>query len=154
MLASPANFFDGLQHVGAVYDFTTGDENMFHDRVSLIRLTADNFHKRGIATDFVILIHGPSTKFVTRSQSGTKFDGEQIARLSDIRSLLTDLNDSGNARIVTCGIAMGRHLVLAQNLMPFTTIEDNVAEISIALQAKGYAYMQVDVMAPNPVRAP
>lgn len=152
MVASP-DYFAGLRRATAVYDFTTGDENMFFDRISLIRLTAKNFHRREIETDFVILIHGPSTKFVTRSQSGTKFDGEAIARLPEIHALMKDLGESGDARIVTCGIAMGRHLVGKDNLMPFTLVEENVAEISIALQNKGYAYMQVDLMAANPVKA-
>ncbi|MEO7156132.1 MAG: DsrE family protein [Vicinamibacterales bacterium] len=149
MVASQ-NFFDGLKRAAAVYDFTTGDENMFHDRVNLIKLTAKNFHKRAIETDFVILIHGPSTKFVTRTQSGTKFDGEVIAKLAEIHSSMKDLADSGDACIVTCGIAMGRHGIAGDNLMPFTFVEENVAEISIALQNKGYAYMQVDLMAANP----
>ena len=152
MVAAPG-YFDGLKRATAVYDFTTGDENMFFDRINLIKLTAKNFHRRGIDTDFVILIHGPSTKFVTRSQSGTKFDGQAVARLPEIHALMTELGDSGDARIVTCGIAMGRHLVGKDNLMPFTVIEENVAEISIALQNKGYAYMQVDLMAANPVKA-
>lgn len=151
-MVAPPYFFDGLRRATAVYDFTTGDENMFHDRVNLIKLTAKNFRERGIETDFVILIHGPSTKFVTRTQSGTKFDGEVIAKLAEIHSLMKDLGDSGEARIVTCGIAMGRHGVARDNLMPFTFIEENVAEISIALQNKGYAYMQVDLMAANPAK--
>ena len=152
-MAAPLDYFDGLTRVGAVYDFTTGDENMFYDRINLIKLTAKSFHQRGIETDFVILIHGPSTKFVTRTQSGTKFEGEAIAKLPEIHVLMKDLGDSGAARVVTCGIAMGRHLVGKDNLMPFTVVEENVAEISIALQNKGYAYMQVDLMAANPVKA-
>ena len=48
---------------------------------------------------------------------------------------------------------MGRHLVGKDNLMPFTVVEENVAEISIALQNRGYAYMQVDLMAANPMKA-
>ncbi len=152
MVASP-DYFDGLTRATAVYDFTTGDENMFLDRISLIKLTAKKFHQRGIETDFVILIHGPSTKFVIRSQSGTKFDGEAMAKLPEIHALMQELGDSGDARVVTCGIAMGRHLVGKDNLMPFTIIEENVAEISIALQNKGYAYMQVDLMAANPAKA-
>lgn len=152
MVAAP-NYFAGLKRATAVYDFTTGDENMFFDRISLIKLTAKNFHQRGIETDFVILIHGPSTKFVTRSQDGTKFDGQVVTKLPEIHALMKDLGDSGDARIVTCGIAMGRHLVGRDNLMPFTVVEENVAEISIALQNKGYAYMQVDLMAANPVKA-
>lgn len=147
-----ADYFSGLKRASAVYDFTTGDENMFCDRIGLIKLTAENFHKRGIETDFVILIHGPSIKFVTKSQGGTKFDGENIPRLPEIHALMKSLNDSGNARIVTCGIAMGRHFVGKDNLVPFTVVEENVAEISIALQNRGYAYMQVDLMAAAPMK--
>lgn len=152
-MTGSVDYFNGLKRVAAVYDFTTGDENMFCDRIGLIKLTAENFHKRGIETDFVILIHGPSTKFVTKSQSGTKFDGETVARLLEIHAVMKNLSDSGIARIVTCGIAMGRHLVGRDNLVPFTVIEENVAEISIALQNKGYAYMQVDLMAATPTKA-
>jgi len=152
-MAIAADYFAGLKRATAVYDFTTGDENMFFDRISLIKLTANSFHQRGIETDFVILIHGPSTKFVTQSQDGTKFDGQVVARLAEIHALMTELDESGDARIVTCGIAMGRHLVGKGNLMAFTVVEENVSEISIALQNKGYAYMQVDLMAENPAKA-
>ena len=48
---------------------------MFSDRISLIRVTADNFRKRNIEPRFVVIIHGPSTKFVTKS-----FNGDEIRR--------------------------------------------------------------------------
>ena len=147
MAAPIEDHFDGLQRVGAVYDFTTGDEDMFFDRISLILLTARNFHERGIHTDFVILIHGPATKFVTRSNIATKFENDVLTRRAEIHDLMTQVTGSGAARVLTCGIAMKRHSVVGANLMPFTLVNENVAEVSIALQNKGYAYMQVDVMA-------
>ncbi len=143
-------FYEGLRQARAVYDFTTGDDNMFFDRISLIGLTAENFRKKGITSQFVVLIHGPSTKYVTRTLKGTKFEHDAGARLGEIQALLERLALAGTIDLVVCGIAMARHLVAADNVVPYATVEQNVAETSIALQNQGYAYMQVDVLASPP----
>jgi intracellular sulfur oxidation DsrE/DsrF family protein len=149
-MTDTSKYYEGLRQVKAVYDFTTGDENMFFDRINLIGVTADNFRKRNIEPRFVVIIHGPSTKFVTKSFEGTKFDGDPPGRSGEIHALLDRLAGSGVIDLVVCGIAMTRHLVKADNLVPHAVVENNVAETSIALQNNGYAYMQVDVLASPP----
>ncbi|MBI3525309.1 MAG: DsrE family protein [Betaproteobacteria bacterium] len=149
-MADTARYYAGLQRAWAVYDFTTGDDNMFFDRINLAGITADSFRKRGIEPHFVALIHGPSTKYVTRTFKGTKFEGDVCSKLGEIQALLERLSLSGGFDLVVCGIAMTRHLVSKDNLVPFATVENNVAETSIALQNQGYAYMQVDLLASPP----
>jgi intracellular sulfur oxidation DsrE/DsrF family protein len=138
-----ANDLEGLQRARAVWDFTTGDERRFLDRISLMLQTLQRFRDLGMATDFVMLIHGPATKFVARSHAGTKFADNVPRNLADIQSVLKQLNNAGTC-IEVCLIAMQRCLVGVDNLLPFTVVEENVFLNSIALQNKGYAYMWVD----------
>jgi intracellular sulfur oxidation DsrE/DsrF family protein len=135
--------FEGLTKARAVWDFTTGDARRFFDRVSLMRQTAQSFLARGIAIDFVMLIHGPATQFVAKTHAGTKFEKEACPQLGDIHALLASLAALG-VRIEVCLIAMERSLVARDNLIECATIEENVFLNSIALQNKGYALMQVD----------
>ena len=134
---------DGLTNARAVWDFTTGDERRFFDRVSLMRQTAESFIARGVAIDFVMLIHGPATKFVARTHAGTKFDQDGCALLGDIHALLAALAALG-VRIEVCRIAMERCLVARENVIACATVEENVFLNSIALQNRNYACMQVD----------
>ena len=134
---------DGLAEARAVWDFTTGDARRFFDRVSLMRQTAESFIARGVAIDFVMLIHGPATQFVAKTHAGTKFEKENCALLGDIHALLAALAALG-VRIEVCLIAMERCLVTRDNLIACAVVEDNVFLNSIALQNKGYACMQVD----------
>ncbi len=134
---------DGLTDARAVWDFTTGDTRRFFDRVSLMKKTAESFLARGIAIDFVMLIHGPATQFVARTYARTKFEQENCALLGDIHALLTALAALG-VRIEVCLIAMERCLVTRENLIACAVVEENVFLNSIALQNKGYACMQVD----------
>jgi intracellular sulfur oxidation DsrE/DsrF family protein len=135
--------FEGLPQARAVWDFTTGDERRFLDRISLMQQTLQSFRDLSIATDFVMLIHGPATKFVARSHAGTKFADDVPRNLADIQSVLKQLNDAGTC-IEVCLIAMERCLVGVDNLLPYTVVEENVFLNSIALQNKGYAYMWMD----------
>ena len=134
---------EGLRQARAVWDFTTDNERRFLDRVSMMLQTLESFRSHGIATDFVMLIHGPATKFVARSHAGTKFAQDAPQKLTEIQSVLRQLSDAGT-RIEVCLIAMERSLVANDNLLPFTVVEGNVFLNSIALQNKGYAYMRVD----------
>jgi intracellular sulfur oxidation DsrE/DsrF family protein len=134
---------DGLKQARAVWDFTTGDERRFLDRVSLMKQTAESFLARKVAVDFVLLIHGQATKFVARNHTGTKFGKDACPLLGDIHALLAALAALG-VRIEVCLIAMERCLVTRENLLPCTVVEENVFLNSIALQNKGYALMQVD----------
>ena len=134
---------DGLRQARAVWDFTTGDERRFLDRVGLMKQTAESFLARKVAVDFVMLIHGPATRFVARTHAGTKFEKDACPLLGDIHALLAALAALG-VRIEVCLIAMERCLVTRENLLPCTVVEENVFLNSIALQNKGYALMQVD----------
>jgi intracellular sulfur oxidation DsrE/DsrF family protein len=134
---------DGLTHARAVWDFTNGDARRFFDRVSLMKETAESFIERGIAIDFVMLIHGPATQFVAKTHAGTKFEKAGCTTLPAIHTLLAALAALG-VRIEVCLIAMDRSLVTRENLIACAVVEDNVFLNSIALQNKGYACMQVD----------
>ena len=142
-MQEPIRDLEGVREARAVWDFTTADERRFLDRISLMLQTLESFRARGIATDFVMLIHGPATKFVARRHDGTKFAKDAPRNLADVHAVLGRLSDAG-ARIEVCLVAMDRCLVAADNLLPFTVIEENVFLNSIALQNKGYAYMWVD----------
>jgi len=135
--------FAGLSQARAVWDFTTGDERRFLDRASLMLTTLQGFRARKLEADFVMVIHGPATKFVTRSHAGTKFAADVPSRLEEIRAVLKQLSDEGTC-IEACMIAMERCLVGADNVLPFVVVEYNVLLNSIALQNKGYAYMWMD----------
>ena len=137
------NALQGLSRAQAVWDFTTGDARRFTDRVSLLKQTAQSFIARGIAPDFVVLIHGPATQFVARTHGGTKFENAGCTALADIHVLLESLAALG-IRIEVCLIAMDRSQVDRANLIPCAVVEENVFITSIALQNKGYALMQVD----------
>ncbi len=137
-----ANDFKGVKEVKAVWDITTGDENVFVDRVQLIKETAEGLKKRGIKVDFVLVIHGPAAKFVTKSLAGTKFEKDKLAKLDQIQSTMQNLRNGG-AKIEVCSIAMSRGKIGRENVQPFAVIEDNVFENTIVLENKGYAYMPV-----------
>jgi len=136
-----AGDFEGVKEARAVWDITTGDENVFLDRVQLIRETAEGLKKRGIKVDFVLVIHGPASKFVTKSLTGTRFEKDKLAKLDQIQSTMQNLRDGG-ARIEVCSIAMSRGRI-GREMQPFAVIEDNVFENIIVLENKGYAYMPV-----------
>ena len=133
----------GLERARAVWDFTTGDERRFLDRMDLLKQTAAGFRARGIPADFVVLIHGPATRFVARSHAQTKFGKDPCPRLADAHALLAELAELG-VRIEVCLIAMDRAHVARDNLIAGVAVEDNVFLNSIALQNKGYACMRVD----------
>lgn len=138
--AAAASDFDGVTQARAVWDFTTGDETLFLDRLLLIRSAADIFRGAGATNDFVLLLHGPVMKFVVKDLSRTSFVGEEIANSSQIRDLLSLLH-AGGARIEVCRVSMRRRGVDENNLLEFCTVEENVFANSIALQNRGYAVM-------------
>ena len=125
-----------------VWDFTTGDARRFCDRLALVIDSAEDFRKRGIESDFVLLLHGGATQFGARTLRGTKFDKPDAAPLSPAHDLLRKFSAMGG-RVVVCGIAMERSAIAADNLIDCATIERNVFVSSVALQNEGYAYMQI-----------
>ena len=122
-----------------VWDFTTGDARRFCDRLALVIDTGEDFQKRGIEIDFVLLLHGHATQFGARTLAGTKFDA---ADLAPAHALLRRFAQIGG-RIVVCGIAMERSAIAKDNLLDGVTIERNVFVTSVDLQNRGYAYMPI-----------
>jgi intracellular sulfur oxidation DsrE/DsrF family protein len=132
----------GLARAQAVWDFTTGDERRFCDRLKLVIDAAEQFGKQGIRTDFVILLHGPATQFAARTLAGTKFAERGATDLSATHELLRHFAGMGG-RIEVCRIAMDRSAIAADNVIACAVIERNVFVNSVALQNKGYAYMPI-----------
>src|SRR6185312_2510551 len=119
----------------AVWDFTTGDERRFRDRLELILDAAGDFGRRHIACDFVVLLHGGSTQFAARTLAGTKFDAVDLTAAHD---LMRRFREAGGT-IKVCGIAMERSGITADNLVDCVEVERNVFVTSVALQNRGYA---------------
>lgn len=132
----------GLARAQAVWDFTTGDERRFCDRLKLVIDAAEQFRKQDIPADFVILLHGPATQFAARTLAGTKFAERGAPDLSAAHALLQQFAGLGG-RIEVCGIAMDRSAIAADNVIACAVIERNVFVNSVALQNKGYAYMPI-----------
>jgi len=122
-----------------VWDFTTGDARRFCDRLELVLDTGEDFQKRGIETDFVLLLHGQATQFGARTLAGTKFGA---ADLAPAHALLRRFAKMGG-RIVVCGIAMERSAIAEDNVLDGATIERNVFVSAVALQNLGYAYIPI-----------
>jgi intracellular sulfur oxidation DsrE/DsrF family protein len=138
-MAAMSDDLSGVTSAKAVWDFTTGDERRFRDRLDLVIDAAAEFRRRGIAFDFVVLLHGAATQFAARRLAGTKFAD---ADLSGAHALMQRFCDLGG-RIAVCRIAMERSGIAQDNVVPCAMIERNVFVNSVALQNRGYAYMPV-----------
>jgi intracellular sulfur oxidation DsrE/DsrF family protein len=132
----------GLARARAVWDFTTGDPRRFQDRLSLLLHALKQFRHEGIEPDFVLLLHGPATKFAARTLVGTKFDPMEEPALAEGRALIGDALRAG-VRIVVCRIAMERCGIGEDNLWPGVEVQQNVFANAIALQNRGYAYLPI-----------
>jgi len=137
-----AGDFDGIKQVKVVWDITVGDEKTFTDRMGLIKETAEDLKRRGLQPEFVLAIHGPAAKYVTKTLEGTKFEKDKIEKLDAIQTSMDDLKKDG-MKIEVCAIAMKRGKIDDKNIQPFAVIEKNVWENITVLQNKGYAYMPV-----------
>src|ERR1043166_5967874 len=62
----------GLAAAKAVWDFTTGDARRFVDRLDLVIDAAEDFGKRGIAVDFVVLLHAHALRDQVRVAGGAR----------------------------------------------------------------------------------
>jgi len=134
--------WSGLAAAKAVWDFTTGDARRFVDRLDLVIDAAEDFGKRGIAVDFVILLHAHATQFAARTLSGTKFEARDAPDLAPIHARLQRFTEIGG-RIEVCGIALERSAISENNVIRFAAVERNVFVNSVALQNRGYAYMPI-----------
>lgn len=134
---------EGVKVAKTVWDISTGNEARFNSRIRLIKQTADGFRKKGITPQFVVLIRGGATKFVAKSVEGTKFTDEPVEDLNATQAALEALTTAG-VPVRVCAIAMKGTKVKPDNVIKFITQVDNSFENLIALQIKGYAYMEVE----------
>jgi intracellular sulfur oxidation DsrE/DsrF family protein len=130
-----------MTNARAVWDFITGDSRRFCDRVELIIATGEEFKRRGIVLEFVLLLHSQATQFGARTLAGTKFEGRGTD-LSASHAVLQRFSEMGG-RIELCGLAMERSSVAADNVIPCAVVVHNVIVSLVELQNRGYAYMQV-----------
>jgi intracellular sulfur oxidation DsrE/DsrF family protein len=133
------------KEVKVVWDVTIGNDALFEDRMGLIQQAADVIRKNGMSPRFVIVIHGPATKFATRSLHGTKFESEKIERLPDIRKIISKMNKD-NMTFIQCQVPMTRNNVSEDNLLPFISVSETVFYDLAILQMKGYAYIPINEM--------
>jgi intracellular sulfur oxidation DsrE/DsrF family protein len=137
--------FAGVKQAKAVWDFSTGDGRIFLERLRLIRSAIDLLRAQGIEEKFVVMLRGAVLKFVAKDISQTSFATEQIEpeHLAKIHAELEGLA-AECVKIELCLYAMRKREVQPDNVLPFTLLEENVFANAIALQNKGYAFMQVD----------
>jgi len=138
----PIHDCEGLATARAVWDFMTGDPRRFLDRVQLMLLAMRRFRENGVEPEFVVLLHGPATKFAAGNFAGSKVEGEDATSLPEIHRALGEFRNQGG-RIEVCEIAMQRTLISREKLIDGLEIEENVFLNSIALQNRGYAYVLV-----------
>ena len=134
--------WSGLATARAVWDFTTGDARRFLDRLDLVIDAAEDFAKRGIEVDFVILLHAHATQFAARTLSGTKFESREAPDLAPIHARLQRFTEVGG-RIEVCRNAMDRSAITEKNVIDCARVERNLFVNSVALQNRGYAYMPI-----------
>jgi len=103
---------------------------------------AEDFGKRGIEVDFVILLHAHATQFAARTLSGTKFESREAPDLAPIHARLQRFTEVGG-RIEVCRIAMDRSAITEKNVIDCARVERNLFVNSVALQNRGYAYMPI-----------
>ena len=132
----------GLAAAKAVWDFTTGDARRFVDRLDLVIDAAEDFGKRGIAVDFVVLLHAHATQFAARTLSGTKFESREAPDLAPSHARLERFTQVGG-RIEVCKIALDRSAIAVDNVIDCARVERNLFVNSVALQNRGYAYMPI-----------
>lgn len=135
----------GTKEVKVVWDMTIGSEAMFKDRLGLIQQTADVIRKNNMKPRFVIVIHGPATKFFARSLAGTRFENEKLEKLFDIHSIILEM-DKDNMTFIQCRVPMTRNNVSEDNLLPFISVSETVFYDLAILQMKGYAYIPINEM--------
>jgi len=131
------------KEVKIVWDVTIGNESLFEDRMGLIQQTADVIRKKGMTPKFVLVVHGPATKFITRSLNGTKFENEKIVRLPDIQRVITEMSKADKMRFVQCQVPMIRNNVAEDNVLPFVDVSETVFFDLAILQMEGYAYIPI-----------
>jgi intracellular sulfur oxidation DsrE/DsrF family protein len=133
---------DRLPEVKIVWDVTLGNEALYEDRLGLIQQTADVIRRKGMTPNFAIVMHGPATKFAARSLKGTKFENEEIERLSIIQSIMSRMSEE-NVRFIQCQVPMCRNGISEDNVLPFIDISETIFFDLAMLQKEGYAYIPI-----------
>lgn len=132
------------KEIRIVWDVTIGSEALFEDRMGLIRHAAEVIRKKGMVPKFVLVFHGPATKFITLSVQGTKFEHDKPERLRDIQRIITEMNEKDRMRFVQCEVPMTRNNVSGDNLLPFVDVSETVFYDLALLQMEGYAYIPIN----------
>lgn len=130
--------------VKIVWDVTIGNASLFEDRMGLIRHAAEVIRKKGMTPDFVLVVHGPATKFMARSLNGTKFVNEKIERMSDIQRVIAEMSEKEQMRFVLCQVPMIRNNVAINNVLAFVEVSETVFFDLAVLQMEGYAYIPIN----------
>lgn len=132
------------KEVKIVWDVTIGNEALFEDRMGLIQHTADVVRRKGMTPKFVLVVHGPATKFMTRYLNGTKFENEKIRRLPDIQRVIAEMSEKDRICFVQCQVPMIRNNVSDDNVLPFVDVSETVFFDLAVLQMEGYAYIPIN----------
>lgn len=132
------------KEVKIVWDVTIGNEALFEDRMGLIQHTAEVVRKKGMTPKFVLVVHGPATKFMTRSLIGTKFENEKIRRLPDIQRIMTEMSEKDRMRFVQCQVPMVRNEITDDNVLACVEVSETVFFDLAVLQMEGYAYIPIN----------
>lgn len=127
-----------------VWDVTIGNASLFEDRMGLIRHAAEVIRKKRMTPIFVLVVHGPATKFMTRSLNGTKFGHEKIERLADIQRVIAEMSEKEQMRFVLCQVPMIRNNVAINNVLAFVEVSETVFFDLAVLQMEGYAYIPIN----------
>lgn len=134
------------KEVKIVWDVTIGDESLFVDRMGLIRHAAEVIRKKGMAPVFVLVVHGPATKYLARSLSGTRFENDKVRSLTDVQQVITEMHEKEQMRFVLCQVPMIRNNVAENNVLPFVDVSETVFFDLAVLQMHGYAYIPINEM--------
>jgi intracellular sulfur oxidation DsrE/DsrF family protein len=132
------------KEVKIVWDVTIGNEALFEDRMGLIQHTADVVRRKGMTPKFVLVVHGPATKFMTRTLSGTKFENEKIRRLPDIQRVIIEMSEKDQMRFVQCQVPMIRNAIADDNVLACVDVSETVFFDLAVLQMEGYAYIPIN----------
>lgn len=131
------------KEIRIVWDVTIGSEELFADRMGLIQQAAEVIRKKGMTPKFVLVFHGPATKFIALSLQGTKFENDKPMRLPDIQRIITEMNEKDRMCFVQCRVPMIRNNVSEDNLLPFVDVSETIFYDLAVLQMEGYAYIPI-----------
>ena len=132
---------NGVKHVKSVFliDFKTAKQTAFY--MDLIKGTYDGLERQGVSTDMVVVIIGPTVKFLSKTNNPElTFDYEE--EFNSIQSSIKALHDRG-VRMEVCAIATDVFKVKEETLPPeLTLVADGFISL-IGWQTQGYKLVPV-----------